>query len=212
VDLYLPIKKVNALFFDIPIMKRNKEHRDRAFRKNLTFERALHKWPQWLDSIANGRKELRFRHSHPSLEEMINISKKVLKEMHFPSCTLLEIYWLCCVFANYETATGFKFDKLVLPDWFPSTLKDYLGCTINFKGKRIYPPEVWEEADRKFWFERDRLLLYLSPEERDATYEDYPYYPNRHFIFVLSDDHPVRKYVKMGRPITTKADGETMLE
>jgi len=77
----------------------------------------------WLDSIAKGRKELKFRKSHPQFEEMISIAKKALAEMDFTTCLLLEVYWLCCVFADYETAQVFKFDKLILPDWFPSTIR-----------------------------------------------------------------------------------------
>ena len=193
-------------------MKRNKDHLDRSFRKNLAFERTLHRWPPWLDSIANSRKELRFQQSRPSLEETISIAKKALKKMDFPSCTLLEVYWLCCVFTDYTTAVGFKFDKLVLPDWFPSSFKDACGFTMNFKGRRIYPPVIWNEADRKFWFENNEVTLYLPQEKRAEAYEDFPYYPDKNGILVLPADHPVRKYIKMGRPITTNPYGETMLE
>lgn len=192
--------------------KKNPVNQDRTHRKNLRFERALHKWLRWLDSIANGRNELRFRQSYLSLEEMISIARKALTEMNFTSCTILEIYWLCCVFADYKTADGFKFDKLVLPDWFPSRYKDAHGFTLDFKGKRIYPPDVWNETDRKFWFERNPVTSYLTQEERAESYENYPYYPDRNCILLLPADHPVRKYIKTGRPITTKADGETILE
>jgi hypothetical protein len=195
-------------------MKRNTGHLDRALRKNLRFERALHGWPRWLDSIANGRKVLRFRQSHPSFEDMVSIAKKALKEMDFPSHTLLEVYWLCCVFADYETADGFKFDKIVLPDWFPSSFEDTCGCTILFKGERMYPPEIWDEADRKFWFERNPVsfyLPYLPSEKRTEAYENYPYCQDGHFILVLPADHPVRKFVRIGRPVTTKANGETLI-
>ena len=99
--------------------KRSPNHDDRIIRKALVFERALHRWDRWLDSLANGRKILRFQHLHPSLEEMRDVAKNMLAKLDFPACTIFELYWLCCVFANYRTAHGFKFDKLVLPDWFP---------------------------------------------------------------------------------------------
>ncbi len=198
--------------------KKTHGHHDRVLRKALTFERALHSWDRWLYSIVNGRKVLRSRQPHPSLKEMMNVAKKSLAEMEFPSCILLEVYWLCCVFANYGTKGGFKFDMLVLPDWFPSTFGgntfskgDTFG-TFNFEGKRIYPPQVWDEADRKFWFEREPVVRYVPPRKRAEVYKDYPFYPNRELILVLPADHPVRKYIKRGRPFTTTTEGETILE
>lgn len=180
------------------------------------FERTLHCWDRWLDSLANGRKIPRFQHLPPSLEEMRDVAKNMLAELDFPACTIFKLYWLCCVFANYRTAYGFKFDKLVLPDWFsfPSEFKwDKFGFNsdkdLDFKGKRIYPPEVWNEADRKFWFDRNPVLQCLSPKDRTVRFQNYP---DRDFILVLPADHPVRKYVKKGRPITTNAHGETFIE
>ena len=195
--------------------KKYPEGQDAETRKALRFERALHRWPVWLDSIANGRKEFRFRKSPPPLEEMIIIAKKALAEMNFTTCVLLEVYWLCCVFADYETAAGFKFDKLILPDWFPSHYCKDDRWYFDFRGKRIYPPEIWNEADRKFWFERDEVLkIYVAeyPEKKAEMYENYPPYPKNLFILLLPADHPVRKYIKMGRPITVQSDGTTLLE
>ncbi len=191
--------------------KRTQGHHNRVLRRALVFEKALHSWHRWLYSIANGRKVLRLRQAHPSLEEMMGIAKKAITEMEFPSCTLLEVYWLCCVFADYETTSGFKFDKLVLPDWFPSHFRKDAFWTFDFKGKRVYPPEIWDEADRRFWFERDPVIYNLPPEKRAEMYENYPYSPERDYILVLPIDHPARKYIKRGRPITDMADGETLL-
>ena len=126
------------------------------------------------------------------------------------------LYRLCCVFADYRTRYGFKFEKLVLPDWFPfpSGFKwDKFGFgrdkTPDFKGKRIYPPEVWNEADRKFWFAREPVLRCLSPKDRAARFQNYP---DRDFKMVLAADHLVRKYIKRGRMLTTNDCGETLLE
>ena len=193
------------------------EHQSGAIRKALRFEKALHRWPVWLDSIANGRKELGFRKSHPPLEEMISAAKKKLAEMNFTTCVLLEVYWLCCVFADYDTTDGFKFDKLILPEWFPSDYphKEINNFAFNFVGERIYPPVIWDEIDKKFWFERNevlRILVAYEPERRTELYENYPGYPLRYGILLLPADHPVRKYIKKGRRITANAEGETMLE
>jgi hypothetical protein len=59
---------------------------------------------------------------------MRDIAGKTLAELGFPKCTLFELYWLCCVFSDYAEysyyadlpqRSGFKFEKLVLPNWFP---------------------------------------------------------------------------------------------
>lgn len=204
--------------------KRSTGHHDRALRKALVFERALHCWDSWLNSVAYGRKALQFQQSHPPLEEMMNIAKKALTEMKFPSCTLLEVYWFCCVFADYQTADGFKFDKLVLPDWFPSPFRRDAFGTLDFKGRRIYPPQVWDEADVKFWFERLPVVRALPTHTIGLTGTRpcrnssaikatiFKNCPPKDFILVLPADHAVRKYIKRGRPITTIAGGETLLE
>ena len=198
---------------------KNSNNDDRVIRKALVFERALHSWDRWLCSVSNGRKTLRFRDLHPSLEEMRAVAMKMLAELDFPACRVFELYWLCCVFADYQTEHGFKFDKLILPDWFPfpSGLKwtafgfdsSWSSWNLDFKGKRIFPPDVWDEADREFWFSKSPMGLYLSPENRAKCFQNYP---NRDFIMILPNDHPVRKYIKQGRPTTTKRDGETLME
>ena len=154
----------------------------------------------------------------------MSTAKKALAEMKFPSCTLLEVYWVCCVFADYKTESGFNFDKLVLPDWFPSPFRRDAFRTLDFKGKRIYPPQVWDEADVKFWFERDPAVRTLSTQiiDMDGTVHSrdssaikakiFENFPDKDFILVLPADHEVCKYIKRGRPITTQADGETLLE
>jgi len=188
--------------------KRTPGQGDRVIRRALVFERALHCWDRWLDSIADGREVLRFPQGHPSLEHMRNVAKKALTELGFPSCTVFELYWLCCVFANYETMRGFKFDKLILPDWFPFPFGFEQEMNLDFKGKRIIPPEIWNEAYKKFRFTRDPLLRCLPPKNKEARFQNYP---NDDFILVLPADHTARKYVKRGRPITTQANGVTML-
>jgi hypothetical protein len=155
---------------------------------------------------------------------MINIAKKALAKMKFPSCTLLEVYWLCCVFADYKSEVGFKFDKLVLPDWFPSPfMRDGLR-PLYFKGKRIYPPQVWDEADVKFWFERDPSVRALSGQTIDIDgavhYEDtsaikeklLENYLHNDSILVLPADHPVREYIERGRPKKVTPYGQTLVE
>jgi hypothetical protein len=127
--------------------------------KPETFERALHRWDRWLESIGRGRELLRSSGSHSSLEEMRELASRTLADLGFPGCTVFELYWLCCVFSDYEECVGnydswgFKFEKIILPDWFPLPFGFKAEPTLNFGGKRIYPPEVWDEADLRFWMD-----------------------------------------------------------
>ena len=179
--------------------------------KQESFERALHRWKPWLDSIVEGRKLLRLPRSTSSLQKMRNIAKETLTKLDFPACALFELYWLCCVFCDYETKGGFKFDKLLLPDGFPLPFgfkyEEYVDT--KFLRERIKPPEVWDEADRKFKFDRSPIRQFCPPDKRD---EELHNYPESDFIIVLPSDHATHKLVKMGRPTTTTPSGETLLD
>jgi hypothetical protein len=176
--------------------------------KRASFERALHRWDKWLESINKGRKALGFPASRPSLQEMRIVAKKFLTELGFPACTLFELYWLCCVLTDYDEGGGLKFNKLVLPDWFPfpfgfryekSIPKEFL----DLKG-RIPPPRVLSEVEAKFW-QANTTMARITGKPSDKL-------PNSEFIMVLPDSHPVRKQVRIGRPIKNKADGKAVLE
>jgi len=97
----------------------------------------------------------------------------------------------------------------VLPDWFPFPFGLKSEVAHVFKGRRIYPPEVWDEADRKFWFERDPIARISSPDRRAECFENFP---NRDSILILPSDHPVRKLIKKGRPISPMPDGTDLVE
>ncbi len=184
--------------------KRTASYQPLVKRKALVFEQALHRWQPWLDSIIQGRKLLRFIESHPPLQEMRNTAKKALDELAFPPCTFFELYWLCCIFADYEAKDCFKFDKLVLPDWFPFPFGFRMDGNLDFKGKRIYPPEVWDEADVKFWQESNPLTRITGKPSGG--------YCDKDFTIVLLPDHPVRKFIKPGRPIKVDKYGQTWLD
>jgi len=177
--------------------------------KPRIFERALHRWKPWLDSIASGRGVLRTQQPPPPLLAIREVAQKALSGLDFPPCTLFEVYWLCCIFTDYDTKGGFKFDKLILPDWFPLSFGFKAEYLSQFKGKRIYPPKVWNETDRLFWFQRDQMAQITPKEKRAEYFQDYP---NRDFILILSASHPIHAFVKKGRPITTELNGRTLLD
>jgi len=180
-------------------------------RRVLVFEKALHSWKPWLDSILVGRKVLRIMTSIPSLGEMRHIANQSLKKMGFPACTLFELYWLTCVFSDYDihykNGGGFKFDLLLPPPWFPFPFGFEEDEHLVFKGKRIYPPEVWSEADVKF---HRKIAVTMRAKEPDRTQYLKRNVPNREEVLVLPSSHPVRRYMR-GRPVKPSVDGETLI-
>ena len=97
------------------------------------------------------------------------------------------------------------FEKLIPPDWFPFPYGFEDERVFDFRGKRIYPPEVWDQADLESWKEKDPFHYRLSSKNTEY------YQRNANFTIVLSSDHPVLKLVKKGSPTRTKVDGETLL-
>ena len=167
---------------------------------NKSFELALHRWPEWKISIKSGREQLCTGVTHPSLGKMRGVAQSVLAGLGFPECTMMELYWLCCVLSDYEKGTkgsSFNFHQLVLPDWFPLPFGFRREAELEFEGVRVWPPDVWSEAHAKFWGNKSPLA--------QGT-------PDLEFAMVLPADHPVRKYVKPGRSLTDTPSGETMIE
>lgn len=177
-------------------------------RKALSFERTLHRWKSWLASIQEGRSTLTSSNFKPSLEEMETTSTKALLHLEFPKSTNMELYWLCCVLVDYQEKGGYRFENLVLPEWFPREYT-YTPGTYNFRGHRIYPPVLWDEDDHEFWFMRDPFTRMESREQRA---ESFPKFPNRYGAIVLNPEHPVRKYMRRGRPSGSTKDGITYLD
>lgn len=201
--------------------------------KSVTFERALHRWDKWLKSIAYGRRGLRHGEQHSSLEDMRSLASKVLAELGFPPCAILELYWLCCVLTDYRivgSETSFRFGRLVLPDWFPFPFGFKNEEGFDFRGKRIYPPEVWSDDDRIFWAKRDPIIqainarvvgrrgVYPSGNRRFtgiAKQGDYFIpngFPDTDWIIVLPSDHPLHHLVSKGRPSKPSRDGITFVK
>jgi hypothetical protein len=124
------------------------------------------------------------------LEEMEHLAAEELKTLCFPPCPLFELYWLCCVFTNYGTPEGgLHFDRIVVPDWFPLPFGLRCEKDTSLRGMRIYPPQVWGLADVKYWGVKVG-----------------PLFPDPETCVVLSQDHPIRAFVR-GRPSKKGPDG-----
>jgi len=176
-----------------------------------SFEIALHRWPEWKISITSGRKQLGAGAPPPGLEAMRGAAQWALAGLGFPECAMMELYWLCCVFSDYDASESgyYKFDLLVLPDWFPLPFGFKHNPDLDFEGLRIRPPELWTDADVKFWGRRSPLARML-PKDRIEEYLA-KWFPDPEIIMVLPADHSVRKRVRPGRPDTDTPSGETMV-
>ena len=164
--------------------------------KERTFERALHSWDKWRESIEAGRREL---HQNCSLPEMELAAKKALNDLGFPSCQALELYWLCCVFSQYHVGQGgFNFDKIVMPDWFPLPFGSPYGWAATLRGKRIYPPRAWNPCDVDFFAKGMQAYGLICPPPE--------------IVIVLPAQHPVRELIRRGPPTRKNDDGTTYLE
>jgi hypothetical protein len=193
-----------------------------------TFERALDSWDPWLKSITDGRKVLQSSSRHPSLEEMRLLARTTLTELGFSPCNMFELYWLCCIYSDYDTEyvakrhKDFRFERLVLPEWFPLPFGFHHEALhlVDFKGKRILPCEVWTEDDLK-WQIRQRMQVYpphfvgregTVPVDRRGLAEKGVAEYLADWAIVIAADHLIHKFVKRGRPTKPIADGWILAE
>ncbi len=194
--------------------------------KPETFERALHSWDKWLRSVADGRRLLRGRGDHPRLAEMRSAAQEALTGLGFQTCTIFELYWLCCVFSDHDdlyTKEGkkeFRFGKLILPEWFPLPFgfRDEALLRLDFRGKRILPCDVWTEADLE-WHTQQAMKLYPSAEvtreggivrlDQRGPAERAVAGTLADWAIVLPANHPIHRFVKRGRPTTVGEGGIT---
>lgn len=177
--------------------------------KHKVFEITLHNWEPWLASIVEGRVILKNQESPPSLEKMKSQAAKALENLDFPKCTLFELHWLCCVFSDYDSGQYYDFKKLVLPEWFPKKYGFTLDGSLDFKGKRIFPPDPLSESEVEFWRQRNPLHQILPKKKRIGICLD------TDFNLVLPMSHPIQGLVSHGRPkklIPTKKKPEPVLQ
>jgi hypothetical protein len=173
--------------------------------KSHLIERTLHRWGDWNTSVAHGREAIKGHNKEWSADKYRNIAIKFLSELSFPRSSMLELYWLTCVFSDYQNNGIFYFEKLVLPKWFPLPFGVKFETRFSFKSKRIYPPQMWDESDKSFFFEREPHVQYMSDSIKNEYFQKYPEIDDD--VLILPDDHPLRKMVKKGRPNKRMNDG-----
>jgi len=85
-----------------------------------------------------------------------------------------------------------------MPDWFPLQFGHPYEWAATCRGKRIYPPRVWDQRDVCFWGK--------GRKDYEQIWGPWP-----EFDIVLPAQHPVRQFVKRGRPPKKMPNGTTLL-
>jgi hypothetical protein len=159
-------------------------------------EIALHRWDKWQNVIREGRQVL---HVNEDLDTLRGFARKQLEILELPACAILELYFLCCVFSNYQKGQRFYFDRIKVPDWLPLPFGLEWEKGNLLRGKRVYPPTVWSEEDVKFFRRSYGAGSHLSPYDPETC-------------IVLPISHSVRRFVPRGRPAKKTRDGMTWLQ
>lgn len=184
--------------------------------KASNFERVLHQWEPWLRAVKDARLQ-----SYLDSDAWWGYAKAVMRKLRFPSKSLLCLYFLSCVFSQYEINGTYCFEDIELPsilfDKFDSFNTRIAGAIWRFiyvfdflrvrpiricpdlmgMRERPLPPAVWNEHDVKFalqWESHHGNFTYVG--EREVTTEkNNPYESLRKyyspFFMVLAPDHAI---------------------
>ena len=177
-----------------------------------TFERALHNWPDWYDSIERSRKHLGFnvrwpinirrgliKKRYPEIREK---AEAELKRLGLPP-TLRE-YWEDCFYSDYRTMDG-KTDYRKITR-FLSKRKSlpHLPCdhgVVWYEEENVHDPWIRVEIRMHAQFVTKELFNYAARHAYDTV--------GSHLWSEQVKPHPVCQWLKGGRP---PSDEELALE
>ena len=78
-------------------------------------------------------------------------AREELKSLVFPNSLWLQLYWICCIYSEYNFDYHESFEKIVIPEQLPMPFEPSMGQYLLEGGMRIYPPAVWDEKDAIFY-------------------------------------------------------------
>jgi hypothetical protein len=180
--------------------------------KRKTFQRALHTWPEWDDSIERSRKLLGYDPAWPK-DTAINWIEKhypeirkqgedEIRRLELPPT--LRDYWEDCFYSNYKTKSGKTDFSKITRRLSDSKFLPELPCSHGV---------VWQESEdvNDPW-----LRVEIRLHGRFATRELFDYAARQAYdIVTISlgsmrlEEHPVCQWLKGGRPFI---DEERALE
>lgn len=126
-------------------------------------EQALFKWQKWRNSIINYWVESRSKLDEPSKFLESEVDQRIA-ELVLPDSRIFKLYWICCVFSDYNFDYPLTFKNIAMPT---NLSVQNLGIK---SGTRLYPPAVINEKDLKF----EAVQLGLNRESlRDIYSQSY---------------------------------------
>lgn len=184
--------------------------------KAISFERALHQWEPWLRAIADARLQ-----SHLDSDTWWAYVKAIMRKLRFPSKPLLCLYFLSCVFSQYEINGAYCFENIRLPSilfdkfdrfneriapaiWRFIYVFDFLRIKLirlcpDLMGmrERPLPPVIWTEQDIQLmlrWESHHGEYTFISGQDV-STKTNKPQEQLRKyyspFFMVLAPDHAI---------------------
>jgi hypothetical protein len=178
--------------------------------KARNFERVLHQWEPWLRAVKDARLE-----SHLDSDAWWAYAETIMRRLSFPSKPLLCLYFLSCVFSQYEINGTYCFDRIQLPsllfdkfDLFNTKIAPAISRFVyahdflrirpirlcpDLMGmrERPLPPALWNKDDVEFALQWESHLV-------DNPYEGLRKYYSPFFL-VLPLDHAIVEIATKGK-------------
>lgn len=178
--------------------------------KASSLERALHQWEPWLRAVKDARLQ-----SHLNSDAWWTYTKTIMRRLRFPSKPLLRLYFLSCVFSQYEINGTYCFANIRLPsvlfdkfDSFNTRIAPAIWRFVNVHDflkirpirlcpdlmgmrERPLPPALWNDGDVK-------LALQWESHYMDNPYEGLRKYYSQ-FFMVLALDHTILEIARKGK-------------
>ncbi len=176
--------------------------------ERLTFERALHAWPEWHSSIKQSRKLLGYDPKWPKdtciswieehyVEKIRSRAEEELKKLELPPT--LRQYWEDCFYSDYITPDG-KTDhgKITRCLSERKSLPD-LPCdygVVWYENEDIHDPWLRVEIKLHAHFANKELFNYAARYAYDTV--------EHHLRWNNIEPHPLCEWLKGGRPPADK--------
>lgn len=154
--------------------------------RDVTVERALHRWEPWLNAV----KEARTRLKYSDTETRWSYAGTVLRTLRLPTKSSFRLYFLSCVFSFYKRGETYVFSELRVPLELKGKLfpNNDIGHKQDNPSLRPSPPAIMtrKDAQNLLGYCRNSYVLDISPAENIRKI----YAP--HFI-LLNQEHPLRQ-------------------
>jgi len=154
--------------------------------KNVTVERALHRWEPWLNAVEEARTRLK----DSDAETCWSYAGTALGALGLPAKWLLRLYFLSCVFSSYKHGDTYVFGEINLPlkqEWKAGFLYDSSVRQPDASSFRPLPPAIMTKKDAEHLLSYCRNFHILNKSSAEAFRKIYAPY-----LMMLRREHPLR--------------------